>query len=41
MNPFTDRRVLIVACGDIALDWAMNLQSIAIRVTALQGGDRL
>jgi len=39
MEMFRDRKVLIVGGGDSALDWALNLQPIARRVTILHRRD--
>ena len=39
MDTFRDRRVLIVGGGDSALDWTLNLQPIAKRLTLLHRRD--
>src|ERR1044072_5305781 len=39
MEMFRDKRVLIVGGGDSALDWTLNLQPIAKRVTLLHRRD--
>ena len=39
MDAFAGRRVLIVGGGDSALDWALNLQPVASRVTVLHRRD--
>src|SRR5947209_5516776 len=39
MEAFRDRSVLIVGGGDSALDWTLNLQPIAKRVTLLHRRD--
>lgn len=39
MEQFAGRRVLIVGGGDSALDWALNLQPVASRVTVLHRRD--
>jgi thioredoxin reductase (NADPH) len=39
MEQFRDRRVLIVGGGDSALDWVLNLQPIASRVTLMHRRD--
>ena len=39
METFRDRRVLIVGGGDSALDWTLNLQPIAKRLTLLHRRD--
>ena len=39
MEHFRDRRVLIVGGGDSALDWVLNLQPIARRVTLMHRRD--
>ncbi len=40
MDAFRDRRLLIVGGGDSALDWTLNLQPIAKRVTLLHRRDQ-
>lgn len=39
MDPFRDRSILIVGGGDSALDWTLNLQPIAKRVTLMHRRD--
>ena len=39
MDQFAGKRVLIVGGGDSALDWALNLQPVASRVTVLHRRD--
>ncbi len=39
MDHFRDRRVLIVGGGDSALDWVLNLQGVAKRVTLMHRRD--
>ncbi len=39
MDAFKDKRVLIVGGGDSALDWTLNLQPIAARVTLMHRRD--
>ena len=39
MDHFRDRRVTIVGGGDSALDWALNLQPVASRVTLVHRRD--
>ena len=39
MEMFRDKRVLIVGGGDSALDWTVNLQPIAKRLTLLHRRD--
>src|SRR5438552_7791180 len=39
MEPFRDKKILIVGGGDSALDWTLNLHPIAKRVTLLHRRD--
>ena len=39
METFRDRNVLIVGGGDSALDWTLNLQPVAKRVTLMHRRD--
>src|SRR5438445_6227541 len=40
MDAFRDKRLLIVGGGDSALDWTLNLQPIARRVTLMHRRDQ-
>ena len=39
MEAFRDKRILIVGGGDLALDWTVNLQPLANRLTLLHRRD--